>query len=580
MAALIDFVMLIGLLIIAWILLIVATHRLRLKAEAQCAECRHDLCVDPGLTCPVCGYTHASERERMHGKVKKKTLAVGLVAAALQLMVWGGCVTQGVLNWRAANKAVEVSMETHGVLETDTTYFNTVNTARYTRPTLWLAEAAGLPTTSRELDRLDPNWNDLRGNGVYLSRWFLSPLRHMGNHMTFIAPRFYRVDEKGPDVSPDVLEKALGKVAPCEGIEQIVLPERCRVDDACAAQLGKIEGLRRMTIMQADISDQGMAVFAPLRELNEVRLETNRPVTDTYLKAFSGSALTSLSLDGKTSGKITPGGAEALRGKVPRFLTLRVPYWVEDHPRPFDSLTGVGEVLEMVLPDVDEQRLGQLAAIAPSYGFTLDLSGNPRLAEEGLDALGVMPQMPTTLRIKGNGRLKAAPLNTILKKYATKDGRGSYSHSMLELWDFDLDASFFDAMGESDVSSLGLVGCRTGGPLWDHMSENKRLAYIYLRDMPLTREDVQALGRVRMLEYLWLEGVKLTQEQLREVAMMPRLKSLSVDEVDDAMLLALKDCPWLAINAARDVTTPVGQASWSGVKIEKRKVGNQNWLCQ
>ncbi len=547
-----------------------AMAKYRRKPKPLCLACGYDLRVNQHLTCHECGYVHANERQLQHGKVRRVRLGLGgmlIAAGTLPLLACG--VTLSGKYWmlweaKATDRRVEPWLRPAG--------YRGIHFSEYSPVTVWAAQKMGFEVNDYFLRALTANGggSEWRRQVVDATSLIFNPFCHYSRVGTVIGTSAYQgreeVEKMTAEGTTHVLELASGN----SRLESMTLSRRWMVDERGMAQIARMKRLQRLHLGNLDVSAQGLTRLGDLEELKVVKLAMQRPVTDADLRPFCGFRnLEELFILGQGLGEVKSRTLAGFRGTKLITLCLKAPVMVEDDVAPFEGLAGVGMHLALKLPDVDARQMVWFER-RWFWELELDLSGNVLMDDAGMKWVEMMPRVPKTLSIVGNGKMTCAPMTALLNKWPLHPQAPAYPYAerrRLELTGFRVDEAFLKAVAGSEVNELILTRCEMPPGGIDILAQSQRLRRLGLCGKAPGMEEIEALKRGRRIEVLELVDVPLTQELMREVGTIPGLQRVIVSWMTDPMLLWLVGWNGVTVSVLRNETTAVGRAAVSNVAL-------------
>jgi thiol-disulfide isomerase/thioredoxin/Leucine-rich repeat (LRR) protein len=286
-----------------------------------------------------------------------------------------------------------------------------------------------------------------------------------------------------------------------------------RVTDAVIADLAtdlrKLNGLRRLDLCGADISDAGLKALRELTTVTTLDISCTR-VTDAGLAHLRGwNDLQMLNL-GRT--QVTGVGVKEL-GAKPKLVNLDLS-GLQITAAGLKSLKDFPElhVLNLSRTGLNDDRLGELRGMTELRG--LDLSGNP-ITDAGLKALKGMTLGRLSL---ANTQVEGTGLSEL------RDLVGGLNLSGTRV----TDAALVELKRFPELSRLVLDGTRVTDAGLAGLSQNRELRSLSLTDTQVTDAGLANLRDRTKLGTLELGGTGVTDGGLRE---LERLKALTFLDV-------------------------------------------------
>ncbi|HEY9714137.1 MAG TPA: hypothetical protein V6C72_11745, partial [Chroococcales cyanobacterium] len=287
--------------------------------------------------------------------------------------------------------------------------------------------------------------------------------------------------------------------------------KHARVTDAGLAALASLKNLQRLDLTDClHLTDEGMRVLAdtklPLKNLTL----TNTMIGDAGLQYLSSiSTLKELTLN---TTKVTEAGAKFL----PRLSNCEVLELngLEISPR---TLQFVGEMPAIDRLELNDDHVeGGIKYLPKTKLSSLSLS-NTRLSPADFKDLSAMESLKylflgaTDARDKDVQALAQLPR---LRYLELNNCRGVTVKSL----------SYFSA--SKSIRELHFDDDTVGGGVKE--LEDSPVVHLSLNYVKLTREDLEALARMKQLEKLFLRGTDVTDSDLKRLVELPRIREIKV----------------------------------------------------
>lgn len=560
-------------------------REMRKRALPRCFNCRYSLRGVEGLACPECGYRHADEREKLHGKLHRKLAAIGAAAMVLGLtpaVIWGA----QTVNCRITKQAMDATDKEVGSV------FNASGKEDvlpdYSSGTRWVARQMGLADDTDSLDSVSircRNTGNLIPNGdtvMYAAMWLMSPGRHYGWSSRVMVACEYSMNGGQSQTPIAGLEAALAKVSLRERVvKKFSFSGQAALDDACMKYVSRQPSLTSLSAWKADLSETALAPVAKFQNLRNVEMRFIRPVTDAHVGPLLKSPkLEILSLQGPEGSVITPAGTALLNAPGLKVAEIMMPYRVGDDPAPLDCFLRVN-YLKLVLPDIDEARLKALGKSSVMQGLVLDLRDNPKLERGALDWMDSLATSPHSVTIRGNGRMDVGAVTRLMGRFTGAPQSGTANSRQtwhqVDLEGFKLDRAFFDMVRTSNVTSLKVRRCTFGPQELEGLKGATALRDVLIQGSGFGPGELNVIAGLGALELVKLLDVPVTEGDLKVIGKIPRLNWLSLTEVDDAMIRALGQGRGVMLFCLKDQTTVMGRRMAPRVDVNVEKKESLEW---